>query len=226
MRNLEISVGEHYHLYNRGVNRENIFLDDADRIRFIFLLLHQQTRNKIFHAKRNVESFQKYKTFTPYQSTIGKTVLEREVELVNFVLMGNHFHLTVKEERENGISKYMHRVLLAYSKYFNLKYKRTGHLFESRFKAVHVTDNTQLLHLSAYIHKNPKEIKEWRGREYQYPWSSLSDYIGTNRWGNLLKPNIVLDQFPTENEYRKFVETSKAKEIDSVISDSHIFNDA
>ena len=222
---MEISIGEHYHLYSRGVNRENIFLDDTDRTRFIFLLLHQQSDHKVFKAKKNVEAFQKYKSFLPYQSTLDKVTVAREVELINFVLMGNHFHLTVKEIKENGISKYMHRVLLAYSKYFNIKYKRFGHLFESRFKAVHVKTNEQLLHLSAYIHKNPKEIKEWRGREYQYPWSSLPDYTGVSRWDNLLSPEVILGQFATKEDYRKFIETSKAKELETQLDENHFFEE-
>lgn len=225
MRNLEISIGEHYHLYSRGVNHENIFLDDSDRIRFMFLLLHQQSPSKVFNARKNVEAFQKYKSFLPYRKTLSKVNVERDAELVNFVLMGNHFHLTSKEIKEGGISKYMHRVLMAYSKYFNVKYKRTGHLFESRFHSVHVKSNEQLLHLSAYIHKNPKEVREWRGRECQYPWSSLSDYVGENRWDNLLRPDIVLGQFSSKEDYKKFIETSRAKELEARLGEEHFFEE-
>jgi putative transposase len=223
MRNLEISVGEHYHVYNRGVNRDSIFIDDTDRTRFLFLLLHNQSDARIFNAERNTESFQKYKSFLPYRKTISKIISKRTVELVNFAILGNHFHLTLKEISENGISKYMHRVLMSYSKYFNAKYKRTGHVFEGSFKIIHVESNEQLLHLSAYIHKNPKEIPKWHGKEFEYPWSSLGDYVATNRFHELLMPDIVLGQFSSKDDYRKFVETSKAKEVEEVVNSDNFF---
>lgn len=223
MRNIEISVGEHYHLYSRGVRRENIFIDEDDRIRFVFLILHMQSNTTLFHIRKNVTSFKKYKSFIPHRSTLKTIASERTVELVNFALMNNHFHLTAKEIREGGISKYLHRVLTSYSKYFNIKYKRTGYLFESRFQAVHVTSNEQLLHLSAYIHKNPTEIPEWHGRERDYPWSSLTDYCGESRWGELLQSDIILGQFPAKDDYKKFIETSKAKEVKTKLGDTHLF---
>ena len=72
--------------------------------------------------------------------------------------------------------------------------------------------NRQLLYLSAYIHRNPREIKGWTNKEHEYTWSSYQDYIEENRWGELLKQDILKDQFSNPKEYRQFVETSQAKE--------------
>jgi len=139
--------------------------------------------------------------------------------------MPNHFHVTVEEVIDGGISKYMHRVLTSYAKYFCAKYKRTGHVFESTFKAVRVTTNTQLLHLSSYIHRNPREFKEWRGKEHAYPWSSLMDYTGENRWGDLLKKEIVSGQFDSAEGYKNFVDTSTAKKFEEILPFDHLFLD-
>lgn len=128
--------------------------------------------------------------------------------------MPNHFHLTVYEEKERGISQYMQRILNAYTKYFNTKYERAGHLFQGPFKAVHAKTNEQLIYLSAYIHLNPREIKEWKDKEKNYTWSSYQDYIGKNRWDGLLKPDIIMDQFNTKQEYEHFVKTSGAKKLE------------
>lgn len=224
-RNISLAVGEHYHIYSRGVSQSNIFIDESDYLRFIFLMLHQQSNHHIYNPDKNVESFKKYKLFLPHKSTLEKITSGRCVEIINFALMSNHFHFTLKEVKENGISDYMQRVLLAYAKYFNRKYKRTGHLFESRFQSVHISNNSQLLYLSAYIHKNPKEIKEWRGREIQYPWSSFSDYVESNRWGNLILPDIILGQFTNPDDYKKFVDSSNSNEILSNLDDTHIIDD-
>ena len=106
----------------------------------------------------------------------------------------------------------MQRLLTGYAKYFNTKYKRTGHVFEGPFRAVHVKGNEQLLYLSAYVHRNPSEISAWEGKELLYPWSSYQDYVRRNRWRDLLVPNIVIDQFSTTFKYQKFVEQSGAKQ--------------
>ena len=134
------------------------------------------------------------------------------MSLVNFTQMPNHFHLTLLERVKNGISSYMQRVLNAYAKYFNTRYERSGHLFEAPFQAVHIEDNEKLLYLSAYVHRNQREIKKWKNREHLYPWSSYQDYIRENRWGELIEPGIVLKQFSSKSEYKDFVETSGAKD--------------
>ena len=144
---------------------------------------------------------------------INEITNTRYVELVGFALMPNHFHLIVQEKKEGGIARYMHRTLLSYTKYFNTKYQATGHLFQGPYKAVYVENNDQLLYLSAYIHRNPRELSGWKNKEHEYFWSSYGDYVGENRWPELLKTDIVLDQFKNRNEYKNFIETSSAKDL-------------
>ena len=127
----------------------------------------------------------------------------------------NHFHLTVYELEENGISRYMQRVLNSYTKYFNVRYKKSGHLFQGPYKIVHIENEKQLLYLSAYIHRNPIELKKWMKKLEHYPWSSYQDYF-KNRWGALIQAGIIKEQFKNENEYRLFVETSGAKDTQKV----------
>lgn len=127
--------------------------------------------------------------------------------------MPNHYHLLVRELVDGGIASYMQRLGTAYTKYFQTKYQVTGHVFENRYRAKLVADNEYLTHLSAYIHRNPRELKAWKGREVEYPWSSYQDYVTANRWGGLLAQEIILDQFegtPRSN-YADFVRTSPAK---------------
>jgi len=127
--------------------------------------------------------------------------------------MPNHFHMIVEESEENGISEYMQRVLTAYAKYFNTKYKKSGHVFQGPFRAVHIEDNEQLMYTSAYVHRNPREIKGWKHKEHTYLWSSYQDYLGENRWGEFLKPDSILEQYGNTNEYKKDVDGSGAKDF-------------
>ena len=161
-----ISVDEYYHIYNRGVGKKIIFKDDRDRIRFLFLILYFQAENNFSRIPKIVSSYVQHRVFNTGNNDVENEIIkERFVELTAFALMPNHFHLIVKEAKEGGMGKYMQRVLDSYTKYFNIRYGVSGHLFEGPYKAVHVGDNEQLLYLSAYIHLNPKELNEWYKKE-------------------------------------------------------------
>ena len=214
MRKIKIAPGEYYHVYNRGMDKKRIFLDESDYIRFIFCLLYFQSDITFNNLGYYVSSFKKKKKFNLSSDTISKIISKRSVELVNFVLMPNHFHISILEVKEKGIALYMQRVLNSYTKYFNTKYKRSGHLFQGPYQAVHVEDNEQLLYLSAYVHKNPRKIQRINGNKelLNYFWSSYQDYGVKNRWSEFLKPDIVLGQFKNREEYIDFIKTSPAKE--------------
>lgn len=151
-RKCEFGVNEFYHIYNRGTDKRLIFLDDSDRERFLRSLL-------LFNTSQAVES-----RHHGGRSSVGfwhsKRRREREgiVDIGAYCLMPNHFHLLVREKQPGGLSLFMRKLLTSYSMYFNLKHKRTGALFESRFGAGHVTDDDYLRYLFAYIHLNPIKI--------------------------------------------------------------------
>jgi len=160
-----------------------------------------------------VKRFTAKEGFATSIEEINDIVLNRFVELTAFCLMPNHYHLVVKEKEEGGIAKYMQRVGTGYTKYFDTKYAGSGRIFEGPYRLKHIPDNNYLLYLSAYIHRNPRELKAWKGKEFEYPWSSLQDFTEANRWGGLLMSDIVADQFETtpESNYKDFVKTSTAK---------------
>jgi len=211
MRNLDISEGEYYHVFNRGVRKQNIFHDKADFVRFLFYVLFLQSPVNFLQISRPVQQYVKHSVFDIGEDKITKIIDGRYVELVAFCLMPNHFHLLLKESRKGGIARYMQRVLNGYTKYYNTKYQKSGHLFQGPYKAIYIESDKQLLYLSTYIHRNPRELPDWKVDEQKYPWSSYQDYIKKNRWGKLLIPDLVLEQFPAEKEYSLFVKTSTAK---------------
>lgn len=213
MRNINIAPGEHYHIFNRGNNKQLIFLDIRDYARFLFLVLYFQSPIVFQNLSRQIIYFVQNRAFNININT-EEVINKRYVELVSFTLMPNHFHLCLHQIKENGIAQYMQRVLCAYTKYFNKKYKKSGHLFQGPYKAVHIKNNKQLLYLSAYIHRNQRELSQFKNKEQSYLWSSYQDYVKENRWGKLLLPNIILDQFSTKQEYNDFVKTCTAKETE------------
>lgn len=212
MRNIKICAGEHYHIFNRGNNKQKIFIDARDWIRFLFLIIYFQSPSNFPQVSRMTTNYVKHSVFDTVNNKKVEEIIEtRYVELVGFALMPNHFHLVIEETKQGGISQYMQRILNAYTKYFNAKYDKSGHLFQGPFQIVHIKDNEQLLHLSAYVHRNPRELKQWKNKEHDYPWSSFQDYIKENRWGELLKHQIITEQFSNKKEYKNFIDTSIAK---------------
>lgn len=220
MRKTLITKGEYYHIYNRGNRKQNTFLEQQDYIRFLFTILYFQSPLPIYNISSAITYFMKHRVFN--SSKNEQVVHVRTVDLNVFTLMPNHFHLIVYEREENGISTYMQRVQNAYTKYFNNKYEMSGHLFQGPYQSVHIENNEQLLHVSAYIHRNQREISKWKNKERDYPWSSYQDYADQNRWGELLNQKIILKQFANQSEYVNFVETSGTK-IDKTIKHS-VFN--
>lgn len=212
-RNVIIAPDEYYHIYNRGVGKQIIFHQTNDYLRFIFLLCHFQFTDTIPHLSRAIGNFQEDLSRLGQHPVLAKRG-KRIVDLVAFCVMPNHFHIIVKESLEGGIPTYMQRVLNAYAKYYNTKYERAGHLFQGPYQAVHISNNHQMLYLSAYLHRNPREMSDWFHKSEHYPWSTYQDYVLDNRWGQFIVPEIIISQFANKRKYKYFVDTSIAKLLD------------
>jgi len=208
MPKTKIAINEHYHIYNRGNNKQNIFFEERDYIRFLFLILHFQGGDTVYNIGRHVSNYVRHRMFN---IDFGEVSKNKKVELLAFALMPNHFHFILKEKEQGGISKYLQRIQNSYTKYINTKNKKIGHLFQGPYQSVHIASNEQLLHLSAYIHRNPREIKKWKDKEDTFPWSSFIDYVKENRWEKLLSTELLLNQFKKQEEYKNFVDESGTK---------------
>lgn len=204
--------GGYYHLYNRGVEKRNIFLDDRDYKVFLHFL------KTYLSPSRPKDVPQSPTGVTPVRPRPIKT-LHGSIILLAYCLMPNHFHLLVKQEIRDGITKLMNRIGTNYGMYFNRRYERIGSLFQGVYKAVLIESDEQLLHLSRYIHLNPCEIENRDFRKLiDYPYSSYGDYLGM-RNTNWLKPQEILSYFKSQRRmadvdyfsYQSFVEGYKGK---------------
>lgn len=202
-------AGEIYHIYNRGNRKEDIFLDSQDKNFFRYRLCQY-----LFPEREKLEDLVRIRT---------SPLPENSFDLISYCLMPNHFHLIFKQNTEIPISKLISRVCTSYSKYFNKKYDKVGHLFQDQFKQVNISDNNYLLWLSAYIHQNPK-VANIVIKADEYQWSSYAHYLG-NRTDTIIKGDtLILDQFKTKNDYRKFVDDSykiikDKKDLENILID-------
>ncbi len=199
----------YYHIFNRGFKKQQLFFDDQDYVRFMFYVLYYQTDLVFPQVGRIVDHYIKTKRF--FLHTNHPPLGDRHISLINFCIMPNHFHITVQNKPQYGVSDYLHRVQTAYAVYFNKKYKSSGHVFQGAYKLKKIEDSNYFHHLSHYIHKNPSKLPGWENTYSTYPWSSLKDHVHINRWEELLDTTITMNAYPSAEDYLQAVRNSPAK---------------
>lgn len=182
---------EYYHVFNRGVAKMPIFNNFYDYNRFL--------KTFLYYLINDIKP--KFSTFTP--TTVKLNTKKKIANIVCYCLMPNHFHLLLQQLKEAGITELLSKLSNSYTKYFNVKYKRVGPLFQGEFKAVRIEKDEQLIHVSRYIHLNPlvgyitKDLNS-------YLFSSYSEYTGNDK-SLMCQKDIVLNQFKNLKDYEKFV---------------------
>lgn len=197
MRKTQLAEGEYYHIFNRGVDKREIFSDQLDRQRFFQSMNEFNTLDPIGSIYENYFRDRKEKN-------------KNKKKLVGFAcycLNPNHYHFIIKQIAERGIEKFMHCLGVGYTKYFNKRHERSGVLFQGAFKAVHVKSNNYLLHLSAYVNLNNRVHS--LGNAVSKSMSSWMEYMGSFSEKTFCgEKNVILDDFKNGEDYRKFAEKS------------------
>jgi putative transposase len=172
----------YYHIFNRGVNKSLIFNDTQDYAVFLSFL------------KRHLDKM-------PEKDSKGREYLNfsEDIELLAFCLMPNHFHLLIYQVQPDSYTKLLRSICTAYTYYFNKKHKRVGHLFQDRFKASLISNDSYLQHISRYIHLNPENYKT-------HEWSSLLYYLG-KKDSSWLNPQKIMGLFDFDtSQYEIFID--------------------
>ena len=170
-----------FHIYNRGHNKGPVFKDEEDYLFFIKRAKQILGLQKMGMSRRM------------------SSLPERSFPVLSYCLMPNHFHFLILQKTNLPISKFISKLCTSYGIYFNKKYKNVGSVFQGRFKAKLVDDDSYLTYLSVYIHKNPKQPSKW-------PYSSLLDYLGREK-DLLVDKNLIIKMTGgTAKSYREFLD--------------------
>lgn len=196
-----------YHIYNRGVEKRTIFADDQDLNVFLkYLTEYLEPKNESELLKNLSDESLSWMEKDKILRKLRLNNFNREIDLLAFCLMPNHFHFLIKQNKEDAIDRFCNSLLTRYATYFNKKHKRVGKLFQDVYKAVLIETEAQLLHLSRYIHRNPLKLGE-ESEKWQNEYSSLSNYLGKNVFA-WVKPDFVVSYFSKSslgNSYLAFV---------------------
>jgi len=219
MRRIKFKKGGIYHIFNRGVEKRDIFLSDGDRWRFLqglYLFNDESVSANLLYRLEQEKGKMHFGILRDYMAKAG---IERKplVRIMADCLKPNHFHLLIEEISKDGISRFMQKLGVGYTKYFNTKYERVGSLFQGTYKAVEVHTNDHLLYLLAYINvinpgqelepdlkaeaQDPEEILRF---VESYPWSTHLEYLG-KRDSIIVEKGIAGKLFPTPAKYKAFI---------------------
>lgn len=195
-----------YHVYNRGVEKREIFLDRDDYLAFLHLL-----KTSLSPLPRQGGTLTEMDPFSPKTNRPRRKNFFGKIDLLCYCLMPNHFHFLLQQKDKLMITQFLRSTCTSYSMYFNKKYDRVGSLFQGVFKAVDIDNENYFLWVSRYIHRNPEEFQE-------YPYSSYLDYLGKRRtaW---LNTKTILDMFASSDlrkarNYQNFVENDAEDPLD------------
>jgi putative transposase len=179
-------------------------------------------------GNRRERIFADQKDWRRFVALLKESLGRYQVEIHAYVLLPNHFHLLARTPRAN-LSRWMHWLLGAYSIWFNRRHRKSGHLFQGRYKSFLVEEGNYLLGLSRYLHLNPVrggvlgagDPKERRKRLRAYCWSSYRGYADLAKQEDFVSEELVLGELGGRSlkqaklRYRRFVEEGLLREIEN-----------
>ena len=216
MRKETITQNSYVHVINRGNKQMPIYRQKSDLWRLLFSLYYvNSSSSKLKNWMRELERAKINPGDFVWPEVLGER--KQMVYILGFVIMPNHFHLVLKEIDEGGISNFMHRFSMGYSKFLNIKYNEVGSLFQGKFQSKIIETDEYLRRVAVYVMvKNTFELYPngglrgatkdfenawaWAGK---HPFSSLPDYAG-KRNSPILDKDILSEIFDSPKDFKDF----------------------
>ena len=214
-------TGEIYHVFNRSVGQQNVFRNDGDYRRFFNLFSYYRFSNPKYR-------FSQYTRLPRSAQAEWHTRLIKQdqlVDILSFCIMPNHFHILLRQKVDGGIQRYSRVLQNGYAKYFNVKTKRFGAVFQAMYKAVQIETEEQLLHVARYIHLNPltsRVVSSISDLE-RYPWDSFAGYLGTVSM-DCLEQQTLISLVGTKDKLRTHT-NDQADYQRRLFVESHLYHD-
>lgn len=188
-------TGEIFHICNKSIANYPIFAYDFSARRFLEVVSYYNTSlSPICYA----DYLKSHPILTSNVLEISLTGIFR---ILAYCIMRDHYHFLIRIIASDTLSRYIGRIENSFTRYFNIKYKRKGPLWQSRFRSIRIESNEQLLHVSRYIHLNPatsgliEKPEDWN-------FSSYKTYIKDEKFLKII-PELSIQN---PQQYKNFVE--------------------
>ncbi len=227
------------HAYARGIEKQPIFRNPIDYSRFFLattlsLLPNAPGMSTFLNLINKKVLSPSNLTFPMLKQLYGQPILN----ILSATLMPNHFHFHIQFFSKVNRTQFFRRLIDSYTKYFNTRYEREGHLFSSTVKAVSIITDEQNLYLTKYIHLNPTKSSQTQISPTtlsQYPWSTYNHYLGRPSTFTIKNniyfdtsyfcdPKPILDQFSSAKSYREFVLGEKSEDDPEILSQKELID--
>ena len=194
-----LATGEVYHIFNRSIHKIPIFKGKRECQLFLDAIKYYLQKTPPV----------KYSLYRISRDKYPLKIKPKQIlnTVICYCLMPSHFHFILRQEKEDGIRKFIQRVTNSFAHYYNLKYESRGPVFEGKFKAIRVDNDEQLIHLSRYIHLNPSTSYLVED-SIDYPYSSYRVYLKKEN-SDFINPSLVMNLFSSVNHYQKFIMAQK-----------------
>ncbi len=197
-RKVPFENNEYYHVFNRGVEKRKIFLDEEDYLYFTHIL-------KIFNDSARAENV---RYFYRSRTSIGLKSRNPLVEIISYSLLPNHYHFLIKQVSDGGISKFLQKIGTGYAHYFNKKYKRSGVLFQGKTKSKHVDTDKYLNYLKQYIELNPLDLFQSKWKEGVKNKKEAVKFLNQYKWKSPTRKDLGSSElFVLDEEFADFVKS-------------------
>ena len=212
MRIIPHTKGELAHVYNRGTDKRRIFDDKFDLRRFLIcIILFNQVkpvgavRNVLKKSPSNLQTLDVCKLEEIKNQYVMSDPL---VSVKAFAALPNHFHFLIEPEEDGGVSEFMKRLGGGYTKFFNERHKRSGVLFQGKYKSALIRNDARIAELSAYINLNFK-IHKSLGKDHPLVFTTMDEYKHFNKGKTKMifsDPSLVMDNFANFQNYKSFAQ--------------------
>ena len=198
-----LALGSIYHVFTKSIAGYNIFYQEIHQLRIIEAMRFYQLENPPCKFSRFIQLKNTNRQTCPeISSLLMATNKSKLVEIIAYCIMPTHLHLVLHQTKDDGVGRFMRKLLDSYTRYFNIRHNRKGPLWEARFKNVLVKTDEQLLHLTRYVHLNPVTAYLVDDPTKWFP-SSYNEYLGERVTERICSYMSFLDVEPAA--YRQFV---------------------
>lgn len=199
-RRLIFAENQFYHVFNKSVGNEAIFVNKSDLSRALELIEYYRFKSQM--------SYSKFKSLGKEMREIKRKQIFSTPPLVNIhsmSLMPNHYHFSLEQKEDKGIPTFIANLQNSFAKYFNTKNDRVGALFMEMFKAKWIGSEELLFHITRYHHLNPVTSYLIKIQDLaKYPYTSFPNFIG-HKIHSFIDTSLILSHFKTGKAYAKFV---------------------
>jgi len=201
MRKKPLSNHEYYHIYNRGVDKREVFSDDRDYVRFLLSMdLLNDKKDGLMIRWRDYQRCVKNANLNDFLKLNFRN-REYLVDIISYCLMSNHYHFVLKQNVEKGIEKFLQKMGTSYTKYFNKKYQRSGSLFQGTFKSSHISSTGLLLRMAVYASCNSEIHKVSPAKNY--PWCSFAVHSGRQK-NDIVNDELFSEHFKSGKDFEEY----------------------